>query len=231
MVDLDFQANATKWLLGLRERPGADVPGLPTVLERGTAPSDEELHPSPLAEGLHVLPSTAAIQSAEFAIANTPAGQTHLRTALAGARKRFDFVIIDCAPSLGAAVISGLCAADAVFVPVPPAFLSLSGVRDLEDAVQRLRVGFKVATRVRGYTLFSVDGREGVSVATRQLLQKFAGEKLMDSEIRISTAGKQLPEKHLTAWDAGADPRGAEDYAAVLDEVLRRVGPARKEAR
>lgn len=222
VLDLDFQANVTKWLLDIPERPAADAPGLPHVLRTGEVrPID--IQSSPLYPNLWVLPATDGLQAAEFQVANTPAGQTHLRTALRSLKDRFDYAVLDCAPSMGIAVVAGLCAADAVFVPVLPGFLSLSGLADLEATLQRLRTGFNVRTRVRGYALFNVDTRVRAGVDTRQLLLKHTNGKLMASEIRTSTAATYLPGNHRTAFDAGADGRGAEDYAALVDEVVGRI--------
>lgn len=222
LVDLDFQANLTAWLLG--HKLPAGTPGVAEVLETGEAPAqDDGLHPVPGQAGLWVLPSTPDLRGAEYSVASKPAGQMNLRRGLAGLRKTFDLIVVDCAPNLGVTVVSGLCAADAVFAPVTPAFLSLSGLAELEATVSRLRQGFKVPTRVRGYVLFAVDERKGLPEAVRQLLRKEGRDKLLASEVRTSTAGEQLPERHLTAWDEGADARGAEDYPPLLAEVLERA--------
>lgn len=224
-LDLDLQATATKWLMGLPARPKADFPGVASVLESGKLP-DVAVHPS-YEPRLSVVPATDALQSAEYAIAHSPAGQVRLRHALRSVARQWDFTIIDCAPNLGVAVVSGLCASDAVFVPVPCNFLGISGLADLDEAMQALRQGYKVATMVAGLVLFNVDVRKALTQATRHLLNEHAGEKLMAAEIRTSTAAERLPELHKTAWDSGVDLRGAEDYSKFLDEALARLG-ARK---
>jgi chromosome partitioning protein len=223
LVDLDVQGNTTEWVLGRRFE--ADEPGLPDVLERG-AIAEAELYAAPGVGGLTVLPSTPAVPSAEFVVANKPAGQAHLRRALAGVKEGFDYALLDCAPNLGLGVVAGLCAADSILVPVVPGFLSLTGIRDLETAVARLREGFNVPAQVKGYLLFATDAREGLSEATRRLLEEKTAGKLLGAQVRISTLAKRLPEMHKTAWDAGCDPRGAEDYPKVLTEVLARIEPA-----
>lgn len=224
LVDLDYQQNSTRWLLG-REMLG-DEPGAPEALESARI-EDSMLQEVEGWPTLQLLPSTRRLPAAELAVASAPAGQAHLRRALSKAQSHWDFVVIDCAPNLGTGTVAGLCAADFVFVPIPPAYLSLMGVGGLEATVTRLRDGFGVATVVGGYILFAVDSREGLASATRQLLQREAKGKLMRAEVRLSTAGKRLPELRQTAWDAGADPRGAEDYGAVLDEVIKRCERAR----
>ena len=222
LVDMDPQQNASRWALRVPHALGADVPGVAQVLESGRI-DGPELHSSPLAESLSVLPSTKALLMAEMSIATKPAGQVHLRRALERVRRNYEFAVIDCAPSLGTGTVTALCAADYVFVPIFPQYLSLVGVGELEATIKRLREGFRVRTYVGGYVLFGVDEREGLAEDTRQVLRTQAKEKLLRSEVRVSTAGKKLPDVQMTAWDAGADARGREDYRRVLDEVLRRV--------
>lgn len=224
LVDLDFQANSTKWLLNIRHRPEPHIAGVSPALEGG----DIRELPSPLTDRLWIAPADEGLPSAEYKVAYQPAGQTNLRMALRRKAASYDYCVIDCAPNLGVAVVSGLCAATAVFVPVPPGFMGLSGLSDLEAALHRLRAGYSIATRVAGLILFAVDTREALSDATRQLLAAHGKGRLMASEIRVSTAAKRHPDTHETVWSPGADPRGAEDYPKLLNEMLRRLGGKRK---
>lgn len=217
VVDLDGQQNATKWLLGRTFEH--DEPGSPEVLLSGVI-GEQHVYEAPGRENLWVLPSTTEMDQTELAVAQAPAGQMNLRHALAGVSRRFDWVLIDCAPNLGTGTLSALCAAKDVLVPILPAFLTLEGVAALETVVSRLRKGFRVPTRVSGYVLFAVDARESLGVEARESLE---GGRLYEAAVRISTEGKRLPERRTTAWDDGEDPRGHADYEAVLGEMLKRI--------
>jgi cellulose biosynthesis protein BcsQ len=110
-----------------------------------------------------------------------------------------------------------------VIAPVLAAFFSLSGVRKLEESLERMRVRLNARTHVLGYVLFAADAREAITNETREILRAQAPGKLFNAEIRVSTAAKALPARRETAWDSGADARGLEDHQAILDEVLGRL--------
>lgn len=220
LVDLDPQGNASGWLLGPLPQ-GAK--GVADVLTRAAPPSTEELHPAPGRDGLLVLPSTPALAGADIALAAEVGGEMTLAEALRPLSSKFDTVVLDCPPTLGLTVLSALCAADGVIAPVLPAFLALTGLRKLEDTCARIRARLHVRTHVLGYVLFAVDGRESIASEAREVLRRDKGDRLFSSEIRVSAAAKALPAHRQCAWDPGADARGAEDYPAVLKEVLQRM--------
>lgn len=221
LVDLDPQGNASSWLLG-ELAPGTR--GAADAVPTGHIGA-EHLHAAPGREGLFVLPSTPQLAGLELALAQEVAGETLLRRALAGLRG-FDTVIIDCPPSLGLSVLSALVASDAAVAPVLPSFLALAGLARLEETCSRIRERLNVRTSVLGFVLFGADTREGITAETRDVLAAEGAGRLFRAEVRVSTAAKTLPARRLTAWDAGADPRGATDYAAVLDETFERLEAA-----
>jgi chromosome partitioning protein len=218
LVDLDPQGNASAWLLG-ELAPG--TLGAADAIPAGRLGA-EHLHAVPGREGLSVLPSTPQLAGLDLALAQEVAGETLLRRALSGLRG-FDAVIIDCPPSLGLSVLSALVASDAAVAPVLPSFLALAGLARLEEACSRIRERLNARTHVLGFVLFGSDAREGVTAETRDVLEAEGAGRLFRAEVRVSTAAKSLPARRLTAWDAGADARGAADYAAVLDETLARL--------
>ncbi len=219
LVDLDSQANATGWLLGPLAENAA---GVADVLTRGL-PLERVVREVPGREGLSVAPATAALAGADLALAGEVGGETLLAKALAPVAGRFDLVVLDCPPNLGLSVVSALYAARWLLAPVPPSFLALAGLRRLEETRERINERLNARTEVLGYVLFDVDAREGISAESRELLGRQAGERLLRSEVRTSAAAKTLPAHRLTAWDPGADPRGAEDYGELLAEVQQRL--------
>lgn len=220
LADLDPTGHATAWLLGLTGVEG-----------RGTADAlrDDRIEDAHLREvegrpGLHVMPSTPALHSIGKLLAGEPRPDEILRGLLRDVGERWDVAILDCPPDLGSLTLNALCAAEGVVAPVLPGVLALGGLRALESTVATLerRGGGQVA-RVLGYVLFAADPRENLTDEARELLKREAPSKLFRSEVRVSTAAKVLPLRRETAWDDGADARGAEDYPAVLREVLTRL--------
>lgn len=219
LVDLDPQGNASQWLLGPLP---SDALGAAQAIAAGRIGA-EHLRAVPGRERLAVVPSTAALAGLDLALAQEVAGETLLRRALERLRDA-DAVILDCPPSLGLPVLSALVAADAALAPVLPGFLSLAGLARLEETCARVRERLNVRTRVLGYVMFGADSREGITGETRDVLAAEAPGKLYRAEVRVSTAAKSLPARRALAWDAGADARGATDYAAILAETLHRLG-------
>lgn len=219
LVDMDPTAHATEWLAGdsLKSRQGL-----------GDVLREEHLNPNWLVapgarEGLLLLPSTAGLAAEEMALASAEGGQAVLRGVLRACRHQWDFVVLDCPPSVGVLTINALCASDAVVAPVTASYLGLTGLALLRDSIERLRRRLQIPARLLGCVLFAADSRESITDETRELLDRQAPGLKFKAEIRVSTAAKALPARHLTCWDIDADPRGAEDYAAVTDELVARL--------
>ena len=225
LVDLDTQANATGWLLPPLASTAA---GVAEVLARGV-PLASVMFEVADRPGLWVAPSTPALAGLDLALANEVGGETLLASALGQVADRFDLVVLDCPPSLGLSVVSALFAAQWLLSPVPASFLALSGLRRLEDTLRRINERLNARTQVLGFVLFDVDAREAISAEARGLLEPTG--KLFKAEVRTSAAAKSLPGHRLTAWDPGADPRGLEDYTALVAEVQRRMTPGKARGR
>jgi chromosome partitioning protein len=217
LADLDAQGSATTWLL-------PEIPSGPGAAEalRGQLPA-EALVAVPERPGLSLLHGGPTLAGADLALAGEVAGETLLRRALGRLAGRFDVVVMDCPPALGLTVLAALCAADGVVVPTLPSFLALAGLARLEETVERVRERLAARTRVLGVVLFAADPREAITAESRELLRHELGPRLYRAEVRISTAAKALPSRQATAFDNGADARGAEDYAALVAETLARL--------
>lgn len=219
LVDIDPQANATASLLGLDSLGSSR--GSAGVLREGRI-GPEHLVPVEGRGQLELCPATSELTTIDSVLHGQVAAETMLRRALERQKKRWDYVIIDCPPALSISVVNALCASDGVVVPVVSAYFSLAGMRRLEEVLEQIRDRLGLNVRTLGYVLFAADPREAITAETKAALRREAKSKLFRSEIRVSTAAKSLPQRHLVASD-GHDARGAEDYAAVQAELLRRL--------
>lgn len=221
VVDIDSQSHATEWL-------GYSSHGAPRHATALDALTTGAL-PGPLLqvkENLFLLPADQRLAGAELQLAQEVGGTFLLRKALEPLARDLDLVLIDCPPNLGLTVLSALCAADAVVVPVVPSCLSISGLLKLEDAVSKVRERLGAPTRILGYLLFAADARENITAETRKVLRSSRGDLVFDAQVRISTAAKLLPARHVSAFEEKYDPRGEADYRAVIDEMFTRLGKA-----
>ncbi len=220
LIDLDPQGSASTWLLGIDHGVGAGT--AEALLAKRIGP--EHLHQVPgYEQRLMILPATAELEVSRERIASRPVAHLTLRRALRDIAGSYDYAVLDCPPAIGFLTVSALCAADAVLAPVLAAYLSLAGLRRLEELVAEVRDGLESETRILGYVLFAADPREAITAEARATLQG-AEARLFRSEVRISTAAKALPARRATAWDDGADERGSEDYRALLRETLAKLG-------
>lgn len=219
LADLDPTAHLTAWLLGMT---GVDGQGAADALREDRI-EDAHLRQVEGREGLHLLPATPALHAVGKWISTEPRPDEILRGLLAATGERWDFAVLDCPPDLGSLTLNALVAADGIVAPVIPSVLALGGLRAMEATVAKLGRRGQVG-RVLGFVLFAADERERLTDEARELLRREAPGRLFKAEVRTSAAAKLLPLRRETAWDEGADPRGAEDYPAVLREVLTRLG-------
>jgi chromosome partitioning protein len=222
LIDLDPTAHATRWLL---ERPPEY--GAADIFLEGRIDLDQLPQPRPglwVAAGNRRLGGTDVAQKVGGARLGSVLGR-----ALASVADKLDYAIIDCPPNVRAVELEALASVDSLVIPLDPGMMSLGGVRELEETLERARAMIHV--RVAGLVLFRSDERERATRDTREILAAHRPGMLLDSEVRVSAAAKTMSSTRKTAWDKGADPRGAEDYAHLLRELdVRLRGAARKKA-
>ncbi len=221
LVDLDHGAHATTWLLGGRCELGiaeamldGDLLGEHRWIVNGRS-------------RLELAPSSPGLQTIEGQLANTFAREMILRDVVRAHRKRFDLVVYDCPPGVGFLTQSAIYASDAVLVPVLPGFMAIDGLVDIRKLVNQMRTRGRARVDIAGAVLFAADDREALTEATRASVRKLGSAPLFKSEVRVSTAGKQLTGRQAVAFDPGADERGADDYRALLKETKARLPAGR----
>lgn len=218
VVDLDPQAAATSLLAEGMETER----GTPDVLLEG-APLLACVVPT--ASGLDLLGASPALEVFDVAMASRRGREALLRGALAQALAeapgRWDFVLLDCPPSLGLLTVNALACAHYVLTPCMAAFLPLRSIGPLTEAIGHAVV-INPALRHLGFLLCAVDEREAITDETRQLLRTQATAPLWKTEIRI--------DAKLRAGPGARKGRGARDYAAAAAELVRRLRAAERAA-
>lgn len=220
LVDLDANADASKWMLGPAWAEG--LPGVAEALLGARSPRDEELHASPHAEGLTVLPASQALNMVSVVLPSRTSQETTLRRVLAPLASRFQVVVVDCPPTRGPLGVNGLAAASGVLVPFKADKFSLDALLQLRAALVEVRELLNPGVHLLGQVLFAADPR---TVSVRQVREALGadGDTLFRACIRSSEPGAQMATHGRTAWDKGADARVAADYQAVMAELLARV--------
>ncbi len=231
LVDLDSQSHLTLHL-------GVDVADeAPTVYdvligESGISAAAERLTPN-----LCLLPSTGDMASIEVELSRRDGWEFFLRKGLEAARELpHEFVLVDCPPALGLLTINALVAADEVLIPLQPHFLAMQGLARLLETVQQVRGVLNPSLRVAGVVLCMYEsitklGRDVVSevreffAAARGTDAPWAGAGVFQTVIRRNIRLAECPSYGKTIFDYDPRCRGAEDYAALAEELLAMYAP------
>ena len=221
LADLDAQGSASLSLGLVR----ADLqPGTAEVILDGRQVRDA-IRPSSVA-GLDILPGSMKLASADLSLADVKGREAVLKAALTPIRADYDFIVLDCPPSLGLLTVNALTAADFFLIPVTPDYLALEGLVNLLEAVERIRAGIGKAAELLGVLLTLADYRLNVTQEIGGMIRKHYGRAVFRTEIRGNVRLKEAPSFGKTIYDYDAGSAGAEDYRALTKEVLGRIGKA-----
>lgn len=215
LVDLDPQGNASS---GLGISPG---PNTSYEVVLGARPAASAFVKTAV-PGLQLLPSDIRLAAAEVELVQEPRREYRLKEALAEAAQPFDFVLIDCPPSLGLLTINALTAAHSVLVPIQTEYYALEGVTALMNTITRLQRSVNPTLQLEGVVLTMYDGRTNLSLqVAAQVKKHFRGQvftTLIPRNVRLGEAPSHGQPIHQY------DPRsaGTEAYRALAAELLRR---------
>lgn len=218
LADLDAQGSASL-SLGLTR---ADLsPGSAEVILDGH-PIREAIRPTSV-KGLDILPGSMALASADLVLSAVAGREVVLKDALTPIREDYDFTVLDCPPSLGLLTVNALTAADFFIVPVTPDYLSLEGLVNLLDAVERIKKGIGKAAGLLGILLTLADYRLNVTEEIGQMIRGYYGRLVFKAEIRGNVRLKEAPSFGKTIFDYDNGSAGAEAYRQLTKEVLKRI--------
>lgn len=216
LVDIDPQANATSCLgvdrFSIRQ-------GAYEVLI-GRVPASTTILHNPRLK-ISLLPATSALAGAEVELVGQPGRESFLENALASIVDHYDYVLIDCPPSLGLLTLNGLVAArNGVIIPVQCEFLPLEGLTQLTQTLERVRNAFFPGLRVRGVVLTMYDGRTNLSSDVVKEVRRHFPRHVFAAIIPRSVRLAEAPSYGMPISAYAPHSSGAEAYAALAREVL-----------
>ena len=213
LVDLDPQANAST---GVGVRPGADEPSTYDVV-LGEASLAEVVRRTEL-EGLWVAPSSPDLAAAEFELATAEDRFARVRDALSVHAGGYDFVLLDCPPSLGLMTLNALVAADLVVVPLQAEYYALEGLSQLVGTIERVRAGLNPDLQLQGVLLTMFDRRNNLAqdVASEVRAHFPVFETVIPRNVRLAEAPSH--GRPVLLYDASS--RGAYTYLSLARELL-----------
>ena len=215
LVDLDPQGNATMGsgvdkravvrtvyhaLLGLGE-----VAGIRTRAERG---------------GYDVVPANRDLAGAEVELVELPARETRLKAALERVADDYDYILIDCPPSLSLLTVNALAAAQRVLIPMQCEYYALEGLSDLVGTIKRVRANLNPTLEIAGLLRTMYDPRNTLSQQVSRELESHFGDKVFRTLVPRNVRLAEAPSYGVPAvvWDASS--KGAQAYVSLASEVL-----------
>jgi chromosome partitioning protein len=219
LVDMDPQGNAGSGvglkrdaLLGTIYEALLDVRPLPDLIH------DTELR------YLQVVPATQDLTGAEIELVNQERREFRLRQALRTVSGRYDYVIIDCPPSLGLLTLNALTAADSVLIPLQCEYYALEGLSQLMKTVELVKQGLNPALQTEGILLTMFDGRANIAHQVADEVRRYFKELVFGAVVPRNVRLSECPSfgKPILLYDIKS--KGCESYLALGKEIMRREG-------
>ena len=222
LIDADPQGDLTT-CLGWRDTDGLRVT-LATKLtdiinETPNEPLSGILHHK---EGVDLLPANLELSAMEYNLMNALSRETTMRTYLNGIKNKYDYILIDCMPSLGMVSLNALSAADSVVIPVQAQYLPAKGMTQLLQTISRVKKYINPHLTVDGMLLTLVDNRTNLAKSTVEALEKnFGGTiKLYRTFIPIAVKAAEVSSKGISIYAYEPNSTVAKAYAEFTKEVL-----------
>ncbi|MEX2144117.1 MAG: ParA family protein [Anaerolineales bacterium] len=220
LVDLDPQANATSCL-------GIDKQGVKSgtyeALMGSRLASESILHNKQFK--LSLIPSAPALAGAEVELVNELAREGRLKRALTPIIERYDYILIDCPPSLGLLTLNGMVAAqDGLIVPVQCEYLALEGLGMLMDTIERVRKALFTKLRIRGVLLTMYDNRTNLAQEVVDEVRKHFKSQVFTAIIPRSVRLAEAPSHGKPILAYFPNSAGAEAHRSLAEEVLKQDG-------
>jgi chromosome partitioning protein len=229
VVDLDPQGNATTG-------SGVDKRARPSTVYQvllGEQRIADVRTQSP-SGGFDLVPANRELAGAEVELVDLPERETRLKDALAEALRQmksaidqvsgeYDFILLDCPPSLSLLTLNGLCAADSVLIPMQCEYYALEGLSDLVQTVKKVRAHLNPTLEIEGLLRTMYDPRNTLAQNVSAELEKHFGEKLYRTVIPRNIRLAEAPSHGLPALALELRSKGAQAYLALAGEMMRRM--------
>jgi len=170
-----------------------------------------------------VVPANRELAGAEIELVNIEQREMRLKSALIAFENEYDFILIDCPPSLNLLTVNGLCAAQAVLIPMQCEYYALEGLSDLVQTIKKVRAHLNPRLEIEGLLRTMYDPRNMLAKQVSIQLQEHFGDKLYRTVIPRNVRLAEAPSHGLPALGFDKTSKGAQAYLALAGEMLNRV--------
>ncbi|MGC0372353.1 MAG: hypothetical protein DGJ47_001065 [Rickettsiaceae bacterium] len=212
LVDLDPQANLTQSLK-------IDKPEI-TIYDnlRGK----QLISPVEHKKNLYVLPSSLDLSAAEIELSSEPGREYILREFLNKLKNKYDYILIDCPPSLGLLTINALTAADFVIIPMQAEYLPLRGLAKLTEVIDKIKNRLNKNLQIGCVFLTLYDPRKILNRDIAETVSEFFGKNFLKGAISSNVALAEAPSQGKDIFAYNKNCKGAMDYASLVDEIIEK---------
>lgn len=213
-VDIDPQGNTTSGL-------GVEKSKLKKSIYDAMINKDyDELIIDTKIDNLKLLPSNVELSGAEIELTNVDNRENRLKDFLSKFKKDYDYIFIDCPPSLGLLTINALCASDSVIIPIQCEFYALEGVSQLMNTIQLVRRSINKRLQIEGVVMSMFDGRTNLSIEVVEEVKHYFKDKVYRTIVPRNVRLAEAPSHGLPIMLYDKASKGAEAYSELAKEFL-----------
>ncbi|MEG1517107.1 MAG: AAA family ATPase [Raoultibacter sp.] len=217
LVDLDPQGNASSGL-GIEK---SQVHACIYDVLLNDIPAEEAIIPD-VCEGLDLIPATINLAGAEVELVSEMARENRFKDAIGCLRGKYDYIFVDCPPSLGLLTVNALVAADKLLIPIQCEFYALEGVTKLLDSMKRVKTRLNPSIDIFGVLLTMYDGRTTLSKQVAQEVRSYFGRTVFETVIPRTVKLSEAPSYGQPITEYDPTGKGALSYTALANEVIGR---------
>ena len=217
LIDADPQANTSSGL-------GIEIRDLETTiyecLVNGVDPHEAVVETK--TKNLSLIPSHIDLVGAEIEMLNIEHRETLLKNLLKGIHDEYDYILIDCSPSLGLITINALTASDSVIIPVQCEFFALEGIAKLLNTIKIIKSKLNPSLKIEGFLLTMFDNRLRLSNQVYEEVKRHFGDLVFNTVIARNVRLSEAPSHGISVLDYDPQSKGAQNYTALAKELIKR---------
>lgn len=215
LVDIDPQGNTTSGV-GVNKADVANC--IYDVIINDIHPQEAILQTD--VEGLHIIPATIQLAGAEIELVPTISREVRLKKALQLVAQQYDYILIDCPPSLGILTINSLTAAQSVIIPIQCEYYALEGLSQLLNTVRLVQKHLNTTLQIEGVLLTMLDARTNLGIQVIEEVKKYFQQKVYHTIIPRNIRLSEAPSHGQSIMTYDAKSKGAEVYLELAKEVI-----------
>ncbi len=218
LIDLDPQGNASTGL-GLAEKDRK----IGSYEMLGDEENIEKSIKSSIIPGLEIIPATVDLSAVEVELVDVKDRMKRLQRYSTYLKSKYDFVFIDCPPSLGLLTINALTAADSLLIPLQCEFFALEGLSHLKKTISRIKENLNSSIHIEGILLTMYDKRNRISSEVKEEVKKYFGKDVFKTIIPRNVRLSEAPSHGLPAILYDINSSGSQAYISLAKEMIKRI--------